>query len=244
VRKPDRSFFVRVDFSTKRWLIQLNRDLDTVKLAIRNNHLDDLFWKHSMLARDTDLVPVVLCVLALEDRRFFRHSGIEIVRSTLRSIKRTASGKRIGGISTIDQQVVRIARRRYERTIPRKMTEVTLAYILNLHVTKSAILQYYLHNSYFGYRLEGCEIAANTLFAKSAANLDFTEASIIAAALARPIPKAIVVAMNSLPPDERTAEILLSHAHVMHPGYALKLEARANFCQGLLTESFISRLIK
>lgn len=194
---------------------------------------DDAIWQHSHSANQSDLSDFLIHVLLLEDRNYFRHSGVEPVRSVLRTIKRIALGQRVGGVSTIDQQVVRIVRGRYERTISRKTSEMVLAYVLNRHFSKALILHYYIHNAYFGYRLEGCEIASQRIFGAPASTLKGPEAAYLAAALARPFPKAVVEGMRHIPVRERTAERLLSEAESAHPLYAVKLKSRAHFAQAL-----------
>lgn len=106
-------------------------------------------------------------------------------------------GKRLGGISTIDQQVVRIVRSRYERTIQRKVGELTLATLLNAHLPKHRIFHYYIHFAYLGYRMEGVEVASRKLFSKRAANLSPNEACLVAALFARPVPKSVVLKVDS-----------------------------------------------
>jgi membrane peptidoglycan carboxypeptidase len=66
-----------------------------------------------------------------------------------------------------------------------------LAFFFNSQRSKSAIFYTYLHDSYFGYRLEGCEITARFLFDKPAILLTEDEASFLASLLALPLPKRV-----------------------------------------------------
>lgn len=244
MRKPTHVFSRRMNLSFKRVLTVLNRDLANLLRDLDSTARDDITWKHSIRERDVDLAPLVVCILALEDRRYFRHPGAEPIRALFRSARRVFSGKRMGGVSTIEQQSVRISRSRYERTLSRKVTETLLALIVNLHRSKSKILQYYIHNSYFGYRLEGCEKAANSVFGTRAADLEGMEAAIIASALARPIPQAIVQGMKQLPPSDRSAEKFFEISKAAHPSYHSIICKRATYCHNLLTDKFRRRLIK
>lgn len=244
MKKPARAFSRSADYSVKRSLTVLNRDLSKVVSDLDDTLFDDIRWRHSIRERDANLAPFILAVLTLEDRRFFRHRGFEPLRSAFRSLRRFISGQRLGGISTIDQQVIRISRKRFERTLARKSSEILLARVLNLHRSKAKILQYYIHNAYYGYRLEGCEIAANVVFGVQAVALDGAGSAIIAAALARPIPRSIVIHMSQLPHSKRNPEEFFRIANIMHPKYAVHIQRRVDYCQSLLTDRFKSRLIR
>ncbi len=138
----------------------------------------------------TQLSNLQAAVLFLEDRAFLAHRGFEF-RAPLRIAKRFFLRKRPGAISTIDQQLVRIVTGRYERTLRRKVRETLLAFLVNFHRSKAQILYTYLHDSYFGYKLEGCEITSQFLFSKPATDLSIQEACFVAALLARPLPRRV-----------------------------------------------------
>lgn len=76
-------------------------------------------------------------ILALEDRNFFRHCGVDF-KAILREIKNMLIGKKYGGASTIDMQLVRTITNYRERTISRKIYEMTLAILLNFLIFKKA----------------------------------------------------------------------------------------------------------
>ena len=180
----------RQNISIKRSLIKLNRDLEIIISDIDDKSLDQVIHEHSHTITLTSLSNLQMAILYLEDRRFFCHRGFEF-RAPLRILKRLISGKRAGAISTIDQQLVRISTNRYERTLRRKVREVILAFFVNFHRSKAQILYTYIHDSYFGYKLEGCEITSRFLFSKPAKYLSENEACFIAALLARPLPKKV-----------------------------------------------------
>ena len=73
----------------------------------------------------------------------------------------------------------------------RKLREAALAFLVNAHRSKAQIFYAYLHDSYFGYRLEGCEVTSEFLFSKPAVTLSDSEACFIASLLARPLPKSV-----------------------------------------------------
>lgn len=181
---------IRQNFSFKNHLIEFNRDLERVLFRIDDKSYDRIWHDHSHELELHSLSHLQQAILYLEDRRFLVHHGFEL-RAPLRLLKRAILRRRAGAVSTIDQQLVRIYTGRYERTIRRKIRETTLAFLLNSHRGKADIFYAYLHDSYFGYRLEGCEITSRFLFSKPAVKLSLEEASFVASLLARPLPKKV-----------------------------------------------------
>lgn len=177
-------------FALKKFLLHLNWDLDKVRSSI--NHNSDYGWAygHSISPRSTTLTNFEMAILFLEDRRFYKHSGCE-VRSLFRGVKRLAIRGKINGISTIDQQVVRIALRKSDRSISRKVREIILAICINFHTPKRAIMDYYIHNAYLGHKMEGCEISSRKIFGRKASNLDESQAAFVACLFPLPFPKSV-----------------------------------------------------
>jgi membrane peptidoglycan carboxypeptidase len=128
-----------------------------------------------------------LC-LALEDRRFYRHHGVDIP-SVLRELLRATTFRRHGGASTIDMQFVRTVTGYKDWTLRRKLYEMVLAMIIQFRYSKIVILRSYLTCAYFGWRLKGSTAAANKVFKKNADDLSLDEAAFIAAMLVYPQPR-------------------------------------------------------
>jgi len=119
--------------------------------------------------------------VAIEDRRFYEHDGIDpsgIARAIWADVR---AGKVVQGGSTITQQLVRnlypVSR---ERTIERKLKEACLAIKLDRTQTKKEILADYMNYVYYGNLAYGVEAAAQTYFSKSARKLNLVEAALIA----------------------------------------------------------------
>ena len=126
-----------------------------------------------------DISPnVVAALVATEDRRFYRHHGMDVTR-TLSAAVRTISGDREGG-STITQQ---LARNLYPEeigrapTITRKIKEAITALKIEAIYSKQEILETYLNTVPFLYNAFGIEMAARTYFDKSADKLDLLESA-------------------------------------------------------------------
>jgi membrane carboxypeptidase/penicillin-binding protein len=136
------------DLSLKRNLISLVETLDEIVGQIEYER-DMPFYSSSLDPNNPSLSNAELATLLLEDRRFFVHQGFEF-RAVPRLIRRFIRTGALGGISTIEQQVVRLATGRYERTFSRKMKEIILAHLLQYHCNKKHVLFFYMGRSYFG----------------------------------------------------------------------------------------------
>lgn len=128
-----------------------------------------------------ELPPHVLqAFLAIEDRRFFRHHGVDL-RATVRAVlANMRAGGSVQGGSTITMQLVKNLLLTPERSIRRKVQEMRLAWALERQLTKTAILELYLNRIYLGAGAYGLEAAARRYFDKSAAELTLAEAAMIA----------------------------------------------------------------
>jgi penicillin-binding protein 1A len=118
--------------------------------------------------------------IAVEDRRFYRHSGVDyegIARALWRDI---TEGEVVEGGSTLTQQLVRNLYISRERTVGRKLREACLAIQLNRKWSKQRILRSWLNTVYFGNRSYGIEAAAQTYFSKHARDLNLREAALLA----------------------------------------------------------------
>jgi penicillin-binding protein 1A len=119
-------------------------------------------------------------IVAIEDRRFYEHDGIDY-RGTARAfVANTGEGGVVQGGSTITQQLARALYLDSERSISRKLTEGCLAVELDREWSKERILAAYLNRVPFGNRAYGAEAAARTYFSKPAAKLTLAEAALLA----------------------------------------------------------------
>ncbi len=138
-------------------------------------------------ARINDLPDYVPnAVIAIEDRRFRVHHGIDPV-GLLRAMGRNlAAGHMVQGGSTLTQQLAKNLFLTQEKTLTRKLQEAVLAVWLESKFSKDEILQLYLNRVYFGHGAYGIEQAAHTYFNKSASELSIMEAARLAASLKAP----------------------------------------------------------
>lgn len=119
-------------------------------------------------------------VIAIEDHRFYEHSGIDI----LSIIRSTYVNFRIKsfeyGASTIPQQVGRLMYFTQEKSPTRKIAEIFVAFELEKNYSKDEILELYLNLMYFGKGCYGIKDASNGFFNKSPQELTFYEATYLA----------------------------------------------------------------
>ena len=122
----------------------------------------------------------VQALLEFEDRRFYRHWGIDpksIARAIVQNVK---NREVVSGGSTISMQVLRMARGRKRRTIPQKLIEMVMATRLELGYSKDKILQTYATNAPFGGNVVGLETASWRYFGKKPQLLSWAEAAMLA----------------------------------------------------------------
>lgn len=170
------------------WLAKLRSDLSRIHQNVRP-------LSHSPAVA---LTALEVMTLALEDRRFFYHPGID-VRSIVRETIKALTGREHGGASTIDMQFVRTVTGFRAPTIKRKIYEAFLALVIQSRHKKLEILRSYLACAYFGSGLIGANAAAQRIFNKNADRLTIEEASFISAMLAWPCP------LHGSPPWEQRA---------------------------------------
>ena len=144
-----------------------------------------------------DHLPPLLtkAVIAIEDRRFYNHGGIDL-RAIFRAAWNDATGHTLQGASTITQQLSRRLYLTPDRTLKRKVQEAALAEWLELRYSKNEILARYLNTAYFGDGAYGANSAAQRYFGKSAAQLSLPQAAMLAG---------LIKAPSQLEPDRNPA---------------------------------------
>ena len=144
----------------------------------------DLVGDHVALADIPAYVPQA--IIAIEDRRFYHHFGID-VWGVLRAVARNVvAGHTVQGGSTLTQQLAKNLFLSPERAMKRKVQEMLLAFWLEHTYTKDQILTAYLNRVYLGSGAYGVDAAARTYFNKSARELNIREAAMIAGLLRAP----------------------------------------------------------
>ena len=140
-----------------------------------------------------EIPPVMVqAILAIEDRRFFQHSGIDMRGISRAFINWASSGsiKFQQGGSTITQQLVKNTYLTPEKTLRRKFNEAMLALALEQRLSKQDIFALYCNEVYLGQRngvgVRGVAQAARVFFGKDLKDLSLAEAATIAGMIQSP----------------------------------------------------------
>lgn len=118
--------------------------------------------------------------LAIEDRRFYQHEGVDrmaVLRAILANLR---AGGTVQGGSTISQQLARNLFLTRRQTVNRKLREMVLASRIERRLSKDEILELYLNRVYLGDQAYGVDAAARRFFGKTAEELTLAEAAILA----------------------------------------------------------------
>jgi len=126
-----------------------------------------------------------LAVIAIEDRRFYQHRGVDPV-GIARAIKADLQGRDMQGGSTITQQLARNLFLTTSRTISRKLAEAWVAIQIEHYYPKHKILELYLNQVYWGHNAYGIESAAQNYFGKPARKLSLAESALLAGLISGP----------------------------------------------------------
>ncbi|SKA36693.1 penicillin-binding protein 1A [Consotaella salsifontis] len=125
-------------------------------------------------------------VIAIEDRRFYSHYGVDPLGIVRAFVENMAAGSTVQGGSTLTQQLAKNIFLNPEQTIQRKIQEAILALWLEHKFTKDQILEMYLNRVYFGSGATGVDAAAHRYFGKSPADLSLGESALLAGLLKAP----------------------------------------------------------
>jgi penicillin-binding protein 1B len=176
---------VRVEFAdgmVARLQDRVGEDKEIALLRLEPPQIGGIYPGHN---EDRDLLrlaqvpkPLIDALLAIEDRKFYTHWGID-PRGIARALYKTLSGQRIEGGSTLTQQLVKNFFLSSERTLTRKANEVLMAMLLELHYSKDEILETYLNEIYLGQdanrAIHGVGLASHFYFDRPLERLELHE---------------------------------------------------------------------
>ena len=137
---------------------------------------------------DIDQLPSEMkdAMVAVEDRRFYIHPGVDPIGITRSLYVRAIDGRWTQGGSTITQQLARNIYLNSNKEFGRKIREVILALAMETKFSKDQILELYLNKVYFGGGAYGVDAASRKFFDHGAENLSLAEAAIIAGLVKAP----------------------------------------------------------
>lgn len=152
------------------------------KIYDRNGHL--LYTMYT--GRNQSFIPLSdipkhlqQATIAIEDRNFYKHGAIDI-QGIVRALLVNLSEERVEGGSTLTQQLVKSSLLTPERTIQRKVKEITLSFIVEAIYSKNKILEMYLNQVAYGGTAYGVDAASQVYFDKKVSDLTLAESAFLA----------------------------------------------------------------
>ncbi|MFS1663398.1 penicillin-binding protein PBP1A [Streptococcus sp. zg-JUN1979] len=133
---------------------------------------------------NTDTIPVKLveAITSIEDKRFFKHRGVDVYRILGAAWHNLTSSSTQGG-STLDQQLIKLAyfsTKESDQTLKRKIQEVWLAIQMERKYTKEEILTFYINKVYMGNGNYGMQTAAKSYYGKELKELSIAQLALLA----------------------------------------------------------------
>ena len=162
----------------------------TLEPEILSSDLSSKAGKREVLSFEEIPEVLVHAILAIEDRRFFEHSGVD-VNGLARALLRNAADERLGqGGSTITQQLVKNTYLTPEKTVQRKYAEAMLSFALERRLSKNDIFALYCNEIYMGQRgavaVRGVKEAARVFYGKALRDITLAEAATLAGMIQSP----------------------------------------------------------
>ena len=169
-REPAQRVLVELRADKVKRMTAAGRGVDLMRLdPVQIGGIYPLHGEDRVLVRLADVPDTLrLGLLAVEDRGFYDHWGFSIVGIARAAISNLRSGRVVAGGSTITQQLVKNYYLTPERTLVRKLNEVVMAVLLELHYDKDEILESYANEIYLGQEgpraIHGFALAARHYF--------------------------------------------------------------------------------
>lgn len=131
-------------------------------------------------------------LILMEDQQFYKHGGVNYLRSAYLAVQSVLAGRIVGGGSTLTQQLSKLLFTKSERSFRRKIFEIFVAHEVERRYEKREILAMYLNTVYLGAGNYGFEAAANYYFEKTLRECRLVEYAILVSMLPNPTYYSIV----------------------------------------------------
>lgn len=180
------SLFFSIYFSAKLNKGDVISNKEDITLYASNNEVIEN-ENISRYVKYDDISPnIINAFIALEDKRFFKHDGIDYYRSMGALYNNLKSGYKKEGGSTITQQLVKNTLLSSQKTFVRKIKELKLAKDIEKQFSKEEILEMYLNAIYFGNGIYGIDSACKNYFNKKTDNVTIAEGAYLAGIVKSP----------------------------------------------------------
>ncbi len=192
--EPSRRLLLSFDKSRFRSLREQGSDKEVDIFRLEPMVIGGIFPSHNedrLLVQLKDVPPLLLkALIAVEDRNFYKHSGIApsaIARAIVANIR---AGKTVQGGSTLTQQLVKNFFLSHERSLTRKLNEAIMSLLLELHYDKDEILEAYLNEVYLGqsgkHGIHGFGLASRYYFGRKIDELNLPQMTLLVAVIKGP----------------------------------------------------------
>lgn len=183
IRNEKVTRIVSTQDNTERQLFELEPELIT--------NLFDRKRQKRRLISYADIPKVLVdAIVAVEDKRFFQHSGFDPIRITKAVVKDIREGRKAEGASTLSMQLARGFWLTQEKTWQRKLAEALITIQIEQKLSKEQIFEYYANNVDLGQRrsfaIHGVGEAAQVYFGKDVREVRLEEAALLAGIIQRP----------------------------------------------------------
>lgn len=158
----------------------------------------------------------VNALVSREDSRFYEHHGIDPIGIARAAVRNLLFGSMKQGASTITQQLARNSFPLGGKTFNRKFLEAAMAFRLEMELSKEKILELYMNRIYFGSGLYGVEAASQAYFGKPAADMDLSEAALLAGLIRSPNR---LSPLNNLDASLRQRDVVLDQMEQHEPPF-------------------------
>ena len=184
---------------------------------------------------------LVLALIATEDRKFFKHSGVDFLGIARAFVVNLKEGRVAQGGSSITQQLAKILFLENDRKLKRKVQELLLAFQLERRFSKEQIVTLYLNYAYFGAGQYGIKSAAKFYFNKKVENLSLDESAMLVGLLKAP--SRYSPTNDILLNQQRTRQVLVN---MKDAGYLDNLadDLSLDYQVNLMAQSYIADYIK
>ena len=137
-------------------------------------------WRLPVTAKDVD--PRFLAMLiAYEDRRFYRHPGVDLLSLGRAALQWASHGRIVSGGSTLTMQVARLIAPRAGKSLAEKFSQILRAVIIERRTSKTGVLDLYLALAPYGGNIEGVRAASLSYFGREPKRLSLGEAAMLVA---------------------------------------------------------------
>lgn len=177
-------FFV----STKDVKLDLDKlDGNYSNVQIYDNKNNQIMLKNNNYSTISEVSPYIIdTFVSVEDKRFFKHNGIDVMRMISAALKNIGSKSFKEGASTITQQLIKNTHLTNDKTFKRKLSEIKLALKLEKQLSKEQIIEKYLNNLYFGSGIYGVHDACLAFFNKLPKDVNLSEAAMLVGVVKNP----------------------------------------------------------